>query len=59
MWVLWVLLAPVGAAVGARHLRSAAPEEMEERKERKGMEAIARDLRAHCVHAALLAAGGG
>ena len=54
-----MLLVPVGAAVGARQLRSAAPEEMEESKEQKDIEAVARDLRAHRVHAALLAAGGG
>ena len=54
-----LLLAPVGAAVGARQLRSAAPEEMEESKEQKDIEAVARDLRAHRVHAALLAAGWG
>jgi hypothetical protein len=45
MWLLWVLcllLAPVGAAVGARHLRSAAPEEMEESEDQKDIEAIAR-----------------
>ena len=43
-------------------LRPAAPEERKERKERKEIAAIAgncRDLRAHCVQAALLAAGGG
>ena len=57
--MLWVLLVPLGAAVGARQLRSAAPEEMEESKEQKDIEAVARDLRAHRVHAALLAAGGG
>ena len=57
--VLCLLLAPVGAAVGARQLRSAAPEEMEESKEQKDLQAVARDLRAHRVHAALLAAGGG
>ena len=57
--MLCLLLAPVGAAVGARQLRSAAPEEMEESKEQKDIEAVARDLRAHRVHAALLAASGG
>ena len=62
LWVLCLLLVPLGAAVGARQLRSAAPEEMEEMeesKEQKDTEAVARDLRAHRVHAALLAAGGG
>ena len=58
MWVMCLLLVPVGATVGARQLRSAAPEEMEESKEQKDIEAVARDLRAHRVHAALLAAGG-
>jgi hypothetical protein len=32
---------------------------MEESKEQKDTEAVARDLRVHRVHAALLAAGGG
>ena len=59
LWVLCLLLVPLGAAVGARQLRPAAPKEMEESKEQKDIEAVARDLRAHRVHAALLAAGGG